>query len=127
MSNLNYRGEGQKTMRLIWRLRFWFSDRWFDLRSFFQRLTKGYAEKECWDLFYYNARWLVPRLKRLREIKHGPPAQLTEQKWDNILAKMILAFELIARNEEEEPDGTIKPAVAEGLRLFAKWYLALWD
>jgi len=114
-------------MRLLWRLRFWLSDRWLDLRFLFQRLTKGYADRECWNLFYYHARWLVPRLKRLKEISHGYPVSLTEQEWDAILDKMIWAFELILRNEEEGPDGQIKPEVEEGIQLFSRWYFALWD
>ena len=116
-------------MRLFWRLRFWFSNRWLDLRSLYQRLTKGYADREWWDLFYYNARWLVPRLKQLKEKGHGPPVGLTEQKWDTILNKIIQAFELIATPEEDfqGEEGEIKPEVGDGLRLFAEWYLALWD
>ena len=116
-------------MRFIWRLRWWFHDRWMDLRSIFQRLTRGFADREWQDLFYYNARWLVPRLKQLKKKGHGPPAQLTDEEWDTIFDKIIQAFELIAvpEGDFQGEDGKIEPEVKNGLKLFVKWYFALWD
>jgi len=55
------------------------------------------------------------------------PCALTKDEWDTIIDKMILAMELITRD-----DGirffTVEESkqVDEGMDLFKKWFIALW-
>jgi len=93
------------------------------LRFWFQRRTRGWDDSETWGLDTTIARFVAPRLKRFREIANGYPGELTEKKWDEMLAKMQLAFELIAADQIEDED---RPEIEEGLRLFAEWFRGLW-
>jgi hypothetical protein len=85
------------------------------MKSWWQRKTKGYADEECWDLSYSTAKWILPRLKHLRDNLHGTPfnqekkfdkntpydAQtLTLEEWKDRLDKMIYAFEFILNEDD---------------------------
>jgi len=90
-----------------------------------QRLTRGWDDRELWNLDVTMAEFIYPRLKRLKEIQHGYPADLNEEEWSEILDKMILAFKLI-----KEEDYYIKKdpgEITEGLNLFVEYYSNLWD
>jgi hypothetical protein len=143
---------------------------WNRLVWFWQRRTRGWDDTELWSLDHTIAKFMVPRLKRLKEVKMGYPAnelpsyneeydtnpqnyedevyeeyekQLLKE-WDEIIDKMINAFELVLNDygsercchlldnendwdkykEELEKYGK---EVEEGLQLFAKFYGSLWD
>lgn len=107
-----------------------------------QRLTRGFDDSITWDLRYELARWLLPRLKRFKEIHHGYPSELTEEAWENILKKMILALEFEA-NEELRHESFFKwlngpdhmtahwkkmyQRKQEGLFYLGKFFDHLWD
>lgn len=67
----------------------------------------------------------------MREHHNGYPYNLTFEKWDTILEKIQIAFELIVKGEEdyiEEQDKAIyKKAIDEGLDLFREYFFNLWD
>ena len=85
----------------------------------------GFAPFETWDLYCSLALEIYPRLCYFREIAGGyPPEADSEEEWGEILDKMIRAFKLILIDDRRD-DEKFKE-VEEGLRLFAKWYLALW-
>lgn len=79
----------------------------------------------------------MPRLKRFKQIHMGYPGVLEKedeandsgnQKWNEILNKMIVAFEYIAKDDIELFNPyRIRPEVEEGLRLFHDYYFNLWD
>lgn len=50
-----------------------------------------------------------------------------EQLWEEILDKIIYAFQELILNEELHFDDIIDKKVDEGLALFAKYYRNLWD
>lgn len=103
--------------------------------------------KETWNLDITISKWIVPRLKQLRDTTHSYPGRdeaATPEQWEEILNKMILAFELAGQDAmdlynggEDEPlnfekykdyvENYYNPHVQEGLQLFAKWYMDLWD
>jgi len=113
----------------------------WDKESFkrlYQSLTRGWNDSDCWNLDVTIAKFIIPRLKRFKEIKYEYPAEFiindrytwnTEasaiNKWNEILDKMILAFDLEIKkcNGEKVDEEKIK----EGLELFAKYYSKLWD
>jgi len=98
---------------------------------------RGYSDPEVWDLQWHNAKWILPRLKKLRLIHHGYPICLQKsdkhydekyvKEWRDILDNMIEAFELIAEDDMWEYDEKKRTRVSEGLKLFAEYYTALWD
>jgi len=107
----------------IWRF---FSDRIYRLRMFLQRVFRGYADEEIWSLYDYTARYVLPKLKLLKETKTGCPCVLDEMDeqtkerlkklsetsdenfeiqlacWDEILDKMIWSFTYIVEDRECE-------------------------
>ena len=61
-----------------------------------QRKIRGFDDSETWSLTDTICRFIIPRLKRFKEVR-GTPSQLSEEDWNIILDKMILAFELTTR------------------------------
>lgn len=93
------------------------------IKSTYQRLTKGYADAECWSLDYSLAKWILPRLKHFRNNLTGTPARLenigddcighcvtpevkcscnslTMEEWQEKLDQMIYAFEFILTEDD---------------------------
>ena len=59
--------------------------------------------KECWDLDYTIAQFVLPRLKKFKEDNEGYPIDgdmNTFEKWQEALDKMILAFEYIVTKDD---------------------------
>ena len=94
--------------------------RWDDFKQ--QRLERGFDDSETWALDCTIAKFIEPRLRRFKEIKAGYPAIISEEKWDDILDKMIYAFECI--NKDTISDN--EDSVDEGLDLFRKYFFNLW-
>lgn len=123
------------------------------VKFFFQRLFKGYCDEDLWDLDYFILKKIRKPLKAFVKfkIKHGMgvPACLafekdgvTEKKdngqkdWNNILKKIETAFDLMWEDYEMTEEWCKKTheqrmkddrKIAEGMRLFAKYFRALWD
>lgn len=92
-----------------------------------QKITRGWTDKETWSLDYSLAQYIAPRLKRFKELNNGFPYGLSSEEWDGILDKMIFAFEFLG--SEERWDNNNKDEwkdVQEGIDLFAKYYFDLW-
>lgn len=104
----------------------------------YQRLTRGFSDRQLWNLDYEIAKFLAPRLRAWRE--KGPlsvPAKLQDRdpekgyrEWVKILNKMIFAFESIHYDEgvmDIARDEETWAKVQEGLDLFREYYFDLWD
>ncbi len=91
-----------------------------------QRLKVGFDDSETWCLSATIAAFAIPRLKRLKEVQSGYPMGETELSWDKKLDKIILAFELITRNNaiwifsKKE-----QKAVSDGMDLFREHFFDL--
>jgi hypothetical protein len=92
-----------------------------------QRLLRGFDDSETWSLTDTICYFILPRLQRFKEINAGTPVPLTDEEWNTILDKMIVAFQLTCRdkgsriwNDEESKQ------IDEGLDLFREWFMALW-
>lgn len=92
-----------------------------------QRKERGFDDSETWSLTDTICHYIIPRLKRFKEVNNGIPISLSEGEWNDILDQMILSFELITRdngiriwNEKESEQ------VDKGLDLFREWLLGLW-
>ena len=92
-----------------------------------QRQLRGFDDSETWSLTDTICHFIIPRLKRFKEVNNGIPHPLTMDEWNTIIDKMLLAFELISREEGSRiwSDEESKQ-IDEGLDLFREWFMALW-
>jgi hypothetical protein len=128
---------------------------YFDKRHFrwwWQRRTRGFDDRDLWDLGVVTAKLILPRLKAYKnchmgypgcfsydkkgELKKGRKKSLNNEaykKWDDTLDKMIYAFEMKATQDDWDLEIDDKERnkrwskIDEGLNLFAKYFNALWD
>lgn len=98
---------------------------WYTIiKHWWQRRTRGFDDSETWSLDITISEFILPRLKRFRELHDKalhPPDTLSEDEWRDIMDKIIVAHELVisetlAREKE----------INDGLILFAKYYRHLW-
>lgn len=86
------------------------------------------------DLDVTIAKFLIPRLKELKDTKNCYPESVSSMKeWHLILKKIIKAFEIVAKQQHLSPafgpmleDGNRDKTMSEGLELFAKHFTNLW-
>lgn len=90
-----------------------------------QITEKGWADYETWSLDFYLAPYIVERLKMFKKKNNGYPGGLSENSWDDILDKMILAFELCEKGAWNMTEKEYE-IVKTGLKLFAEHYHDLW-
>ena len=64
-------------------------------KKYLKSKGKYISMSELWDLDYTFADFILPRLKAFKKNTISVPASLTEDEWDDILDKMIIAFEYI--------------------------------
>lgn len=90
------------------------------VKYFWQRRTRGFDDSDTFSLDWTIAQFIVPRLKRFKEIDVA--VRVEDPEWNASLDKMIKAFEI-------EP-WCISPEDAkiqdEGLELFALHFRRLW-
>lgn len=80
------------------------------IKFFFQRLFRGWDDRETWNLDFEFYKWLYPRLKRFREISLTIPNGMTIEDWDLEISMVIKALELVVDEvayfgENEEVEG----------------------
>ena len=92
-----------------------------------QRFERGFDDSETWSLDATISRFIEPRLRIFKEVNCGCPANLTEEQWDEILDKMILAFEKY-NSDDRYPvlSEENQKIVTEGFDLFHEYFYALW-
>lgn len=100
------------------------------IKNKYQKLTRGYSDKELWNLDATLAKWILPRLKAFKEHNIGYPSfKSSKEEWDAELETMIKAFEFymidpfdVNEKEREEQNKIIK----KGFILFGKRIGHLW-
>lgn len=86
----------------------------------------GFVPAECWNLDTTFAMYIYSHLCYFRDnCNYGHPGNLSEEQWNNILNKMINGFKLLITNETDVSK-TRRKKIDYGLRLFAKYFSALW-
>jgi len=97
-------------------------------RLLWQRITRGWSDKETWALDGYIARFAVPRLKRFRELTITHPQKFSDEEWDALLGDMIYALEvsIIELDDVVGPNGADWDRVERGLRAFGEEFRNLW-
>ena len=109
--------------------------RWF--KWWYQRAKRGYANCDVWSLDWYLNSWLPQAIRQLKN--SGYPADLTPQKWNDVLERIALGFESADRINKMANWGDNNSDIAKsldekdfklfkyGMGLFAKYYMSLWN
>lgn len=63
-----------------------------EIKWFFQRGIRGYADCDCWAIDEYFDRVIIPMIKSLKEGKNGYPINMTNELWEAELERMIYYF-----------------------------------
>lgn len=98
------------------------------------RKKKGLSkitEEELWGLDITLAKYILPRLIKFKEINiMGRPTDFDSQEsWHKVIDKMIYSFQYVL----EQNSGAYSSLKAkedkyqEGMQLFAKYFMDLWD
>jgi len=95
------------------------------IKFLLQKIFRGFSDDETWNLDDTISKFVLPRLKRFKEINNGYPHGMTWKQWNSKLNKMIKAFELIIEDNYMMPKSKCKK-VDEGLDLFREHFRALW-
>ncbi len=82
---------------------------------------------DVWSLDHTLSLIIAPALKMLKDQQHGYPGDLEPEQWDEILDKMIFSFNLMSLEGWPSSFREEVEKVQEGLDLFAKYFMALWD
>ena len=73
----------------------------YKIKMFFQRLFRGYSDDEVVDLDRSIAKFVIPRLRKLREITTSYPKDVKSlEEWNYMLAKFLFYFECIQDGKE---------------------------
>lgn len=99
-----------------------------NVKFFIQRCTRGWDEREVWNLDRTLGAYIYPRLIEFKKIKHGYPDDISEEIWDHHLDEMVFAFKTLSEDDNYLGfDQETFDRIQNGLNLFAKYYTALWD
>lgn len=96
-------------------------------RKFFaQRFFRGFSDDETWNLDYTFSCFILPRLKRFREVTvnmhHGDDLD----EWNDAVGKMIFAMEKLATGEVMFETQIERDKIQEGCKLFGRYLQSLW-
>jgi hypothetical protein len=104
------------------------------IRFWWQRRTRGWDDSDTWSLDNTMCSWLLPRIKRFKELNDGYPSSLSEKEWNEILDKIIESLEWyqehcydLPRTKEENLEWREnKKKCIENLHLLAEYWSDLW-
>ena len=100
-----------------------------ELKYIWQKLTRGWSDKETWSLDVEFCKWILPRLKRFKKLSISYPSTLRNEKnWDKRLDEMIEGFSLYVKYQEscESIPESDKKKIKKAFTRFAKWHEHLW-
>lgn len=93
-----------------------------------QREKYGFDQRELWCLKSTLATFIYPRLMLFSEGSGSFPLGMEYDEWLDIVKRMAKSFELILTEDmKEECDENYYKQIDEGLELFAKYFMQLWD
>ena len=86
------------------------------IKFFFQRIKRGFDDSETWSLDYQFYRWLLPRLKRFRQLTKTYPCNMTYEKWLKDIDVAIADLEILT------DDTVFGDEYDEAYKRFIKWF-----
>jgi len=97
------------------------------IKHFYQRLFLGFDDSETWSLDCTIAKFIYPRLIRLKQVSCATPGNVnSNEEWNEILDDMIYAFKTISEDVFYQSNKHQVERVDKGLDLFRKYYFNLW-
>ena len=98
-----------------------------------QRIERGFDDSETWALDHTIASFLLPRLKRFKEIANGFPSFFgSMEEWYEVIDKIISSLEKVVNHDDNTEDFTADELKAydeeiqEGIDLIAKHFFHFW-
>lgn len=82
--------------------------------------------EELWELDLTISKFILPRLILFKESINSRPIGMTTQEWQEILGKMIYAFQYTIDDDKYKTFPSDYPKYEEGINLFAKYFRDLW-
>lgn len=125
----------------------WFGRKLFQLQQlpsdirlgvvgFFQRGKRGWADSDTWDFNDYLTEVIIAGMSHLKKHVHGYPAikgMNSNRQWKNTLQKIINGFKAYKKTcdyrimkNKKRYNKEIKQ-FESGMKLFTKYFGALWD
>lgn len=101
----------------------------FDKRHFKwwkQRRTRGFDDRELWNLDYTILKFVYPRLKAFRDKDCSYPGALTPEQWIDILDEILKGFEIVIEDEDYPCDKEKIEQVEISMDLFRDFFFHLW-
>lgn len=98
-----------------------------EIKFFWERREKGWDQSNTWCFGPYEIPlFILERLKVFRQCSPAVPEGMTQEKWHDILDRMIIGFEYAV-----EADGSIMSpeeakALSHSFNLLAKYWHLLW-
>lgn len=80
-------------MAYVYRFIYWFKKIPREIKWFYQRGTRGWADYDAWSIDCYVAKIIPPMVRKIMKDGYGTPFDLTEREWHNILKKIAHGFE----------------------------------
>lgn len=119
----------------------WVADFYKDIKYFFQRGLRGYADCDWWMLNDYLITWLPSALRDLAKGLHGCPNEFFDLKakegeeclaWEETLEVMAQGFDAKGKLLDDEDSSEEERKRLEldwelGSGLFIRWFGHLWD
>ncbi len=91
-----------------------------------QRATRGWDDSDTWCLDDTIIEFVLPRLKRFKQLNDGHPGMFKSMKeWNKVLSKMIRGFEIAQKGAYSMSDKERSEA-QEGINLFSEHFFKLW-
>lgn len=97
-----------------------------EARFFFQRLSRGWDDRETWNIDVSWAEFILPRLQRYREVTISHPENMSLSEWLDIIDDMIDAFAIFASKDYYDMTPEQSAIIDKGVALFHKHYRDLW-
>jgi len=100
-----------------------------------QRKKWGFDDRDTWSLDMTTSQFILPRLKRFKELTVGCPGcfckehedvEVGMKRWYKILDDMIYFHEINADDKMWYSPEVDRKRFERGLKYFGKHYMALW-
>ena len=130
-------------MAIFYKIRNFFTNKWWNLRKRCQRFKRGYAWVDVWNMYDWFINTNKPMLEHLLYTHQGYPCGIDNKEWEAILQEMIDCLTLMDENKAQEylnisdddysaesrnrVDELTKEKKNRFFELFSEWFYCLWD